>query len=97
MKSSSETFRSFGFQIEEPLSHQALEKWLKTLPPSVIRAKGFVELTGQEGLFEVQATHGQINISPFTREEKPPSMLMLITHPMRTDGLVRGLRKCISD
>jgi G3E family GTPase len=96
MESSSETFRSLGFQIEEPLCHQALEKWLKTLPPSVIRAKGFVELTGQEGIFEVQATRGQVSISKFTIGEKPPAMLVLITHPMRSDGLVKGLKRCIS-
>jgi G3E family GTPase len=96
MKSSSETFRSVGFQIEEPLSHQALEKWLKKLPPSVIRAKGFVELAGQEGVFEVQATHGQVRISRFNNGERPPTVLVLITHPMRTDGLVKGLRRCIS-
>lgn len=96
VESTSETFRSFGFQIEEPLSHHALEKWLKTLPPSVIRAKGFVELTGQKGIFEVQATRGQVSISRFTQGEKPPAMLVLITHPMRTDGLMRGLERCIS-
>ena len=94
-KSTSDTFRSVGFQIEEPLSHQALEKWLKNLPPSVIRAKGFVELTGQEGVFEVQATHGQVSISRFTKGEKPSAMLVLITHPMRTDGLVRRLQSCV--
>lgn len=96
-KSTSETFRSLGFQIEEPLSHQALEKWLKTLPPSVIRAKGFVELTGQKGIFEIQATRGQVSISRFTKEEKPPSILVLITHPIRTDGLLRGLENCLSN
>jgi G3E family GTPase len=95
-KSTSETFRSLGFQIEEPLSPQALEKWLRSLPPSVIRAKGFVELAGREGLFEVQAIHGQMSISRFTRGEKPPSMLVLITHPMRVDGLVKGLKRCVS-
>jgi G3E family GTPase len=97
MESSSETFRSLGFQIEEPLSHQSLEKWLKTLPPSVVRAKGFVELAGQEGIFEIQATRGQVSISQFPGTEKPPSMLVLITHPMRTDGLLRRLTKCLSD
>jgi G3E family GTPase len=95
MPSSSETFRSVGFQIEEPLSHQALEKWLKNLPPSVVRAKGFVELIGQEGVFEVQATRGQVSISRFNKGERPPAMLVLITHPMRTDGLVRRLQSCI--
>lgn len=96
VKSTSEAFRSFGFQIEEPLSHHALEKWLKSLPPSVIRAKGFVELTGRKGIFEVQATRGQVNISRFNKEEKPPATLVLIAHPMRTDGLTRRLKRCIS-
>jgi G3E family GTPase len=85
-----------GFQIDDPLSKTALEKWLNELPPSVLRAKGFVKLHGYNGTFEVQAARGCVDISPFTETAAPDSMLILITHPMRTDGLVKGLQKCIT-
>ena len=94
--STSDTFRTFGFLIESPLSRKALERWLKSLPPSVVRAKGFVELDEQKGLFEVQVTRGQVNITPLSSSANLQAMLVLIAHPMRTDGLVRGLRECIA-
>jgi G3E family GTPase len=95
-KSTSGTFRSFGFQIEDPLSQKALEKWLKNLPPSVIRAKGFVKLDGQKGFFEVQATRGFVNIAPVSTTANLQTTLILIAHPMRTDRLVRGLMGCVA-
>ncbi len=96
-ETTSDTFRSLGFYLEEPLSGELFEKWLKKLPASVVRVKGFVRLAGEPGIFEVQATPGQTAITPFTKEEKPPAMLVVITHPMRVDGLVNGLTKCISE
>jgi G3E family GTPase len=95
-KATSDTFRSFGFQIGDPLSQKALEKWLKNLPPSVIRAKGFVKLEGQKGFFEVQATRGFVNIAPASTTADLQSTLILIAHPMRTDRLVRGLMECVA-
>lgn len=96
IKSTSATFRSFGFQIEEPLSQKALEKWLRNLPSGVIRTKGFVKLDGQKGLFEVQATHGFVKITPFPVPNDIEAILILVAHPMRTDGLVKGLQKCVA-
>ena len=92
----SDSYRSVGFQIEDPLSKPQLEKWLNRLPPSVLRAKGFVKLEGYDGTFEVQAARGYVNIMPFDNAVIPDPMLILITHPMRTDGLVKGLQKCVA-
>jgi len=96
VRPTSETFRSFGFSIEAPLSRKPLEKWLASLPPSVLRAKGFVEIDGQEGLFEVQAARGQVSVTRLTSGEKPDAMLVLVAHPMRSDGLVKGLQRCVA-
>lgn len=95
VKSTSQRFRSFGFRIDEPLSKKELEKWLKTLPVSVVRVKGFVRFAEQNGLFEVQAVCGQVNITAFDKSTDTPSVLVLITHPMRTDGLVKRLQSCV--
>jgi G3E family GTPase len=92
--STSGSFRSFGFRIESPLSKIKLEKWLKTLPASVIRVKGFVRFHDQNGFFEVQSVYGQSSITPFDKSEEPPLIMVLITHPIRTDGLVRRLQNC---
>jgi G3E family GTPase len=92
----SDSYRSVGFQIQDPLSKPQLEKWLNQLPPGVLRAKGFVKLHGFNGTFEVQTANGLVNITPFNSELKPDSMLILITHPIRTDGLVKGLQKCVA-
>lgn len=91
------SFRSFGFEIESALSRKKLEKWLKTLPESVVRLKGFVKLDNQNGVFEVQSAYGQFSITPFDRPEEPPLMLVLITHPIRMDGLVRRLQSCVAE
>jgi G3E family GTPase len=88
-------FRSFGFHVDTPLSRQGLERWLKTLPASVVRVKGFVRLTGYSGFYEVQSVFGQSSITAFDQFIEPPELLVLITHPMRTDGLVRRLQKCV--
>jgi G3E family GTPase len=94
--STSDTFRTLGFLIESPLSRKLLERWLKSLPPSVVRAKGFVELDEQKGLFEVQATRGQVSITSLMTGVRPQAMIVLVTHPMRTDGLLRGLKGCVA-
>jgi G3E family GTPase len=91
-----EAYRSFAFQIETRLHHAALEKWLESLPPSVLRVKGFVRLQGQNGLFEVQATAGQHSIAPFPTRGWQDSMLVAITHPMHPEGLVKGLQDCVA-
>jgi len=94
--STSDNYRSYGFQVREPLRAAALEDWLKTLPPSVIRAKGFIRLAGQPGIYEVQATRGQVTLSRFSGGNTP-AMLVLISHPMRTDGLIKGLERCLTE
>jgi G3E family GTPase len=89
-------YSSFAFQLESRLSQTALEKWLESLPPTVLRVKGFVRLQGQDGLFEVQATQGQFSITPFPTRGWQDSVLVAITHPMPAEGLVRGLQDCVA-
>jgi G3E family GTPase len=93
----SKPFRSYGLQIDSPLSKTRLQKWLNTLPPSVVRVKGFVRLQDQRGFYEIQSVFGQSSIMAFDKTENPPSMLVLVTHPIRTDGLVKRLQDCVID
>jgi G3E family GTPase len=95
-EATSGAYRSFAFLIDSPLLQSALKKWLRTLPRSVIRVKGFVKLKDHKGLFEVQATHRQSSITPFSSEGRPRPIIIVIAHPMRTDGLFRGLQRCVA-
>jgi G3E family GTPase len=89
-------YSSFAFQLESRLSRTALEKWLASLPSTVLRVKGFVRLQGQNGLFEVQATQGQSSITPFPTRGWQDSVLVAITHPMPAEELVRGFQDCVT-
>jgi len=89
-------YSSFAFQLETRLSQTALEKWLESLPPTVLRVKGFVRLQGQNGLFEVQATRGQFSITSFPTRGWQDSVLVAITHPMPAEELVRGFQDCVA-
>ena len=89
-------YSSFAFQLESRLSQTALEKWLESLPPTVLRVKGFVRLQGQNGLFEVQATRGQFSITSFPTRGWQDSVLVAITHPMPAEELVRGFQDCVA-
>ena len=90
------TFRSFAFLIDAPVSELALKKWIASMSKSVVRVKGFVKLEDKHGYFEVQATQGQCVISSFPVYNRQEGVLVIIAHPMRTDGLVHGLQKCIA-
>jgi len=90
-------YRSFAFKLETRLFRNAFEEWLTSLPPDVIRVKGFVRFEGQSGIFEVQATKGQYNITPFPTTRWLDSTLVAITHPMPADKLVKGLKACVAD
>lgn len=88
-------YRSFAFLIDDPLSRPALERWLRALPSSVVRVKGFVRIEGEGGLFEVQAVQGQSSVLRLDAERNIQPVIVVIAHPMRTDGLVRGLERCV--
>jgi G3E family GTPase len=86
---------SFAFKFDVRLYREKLEDWLASLPPTVIRVKGFVRFEGQSGIFEVQATRGRYSINPFNTRRWLDSTLVAITHPMSADELVNGLNQCL--
>ena len=90
-------FQSFAFKLETRLLRNAFEEWLASLPPDVIRVKGFVRFEGQSGIFEVQATKGQYCITPFRTTRWLDSTLVAITRPIPADKLVKGLKACVAD
>ena len=97
---SSGAYRSFAFVVEHTVRRKRLESWLRALPPSVLRVKGFLQLDSGAGLHEVQSTgRREYRITPFSPApgagRPEPPMLVVVAHPMRVDGLIRRLRESL--
>jgi len=89
-------YRSHAFELHGPLARPAVERWFNSLPPSVVRGKGWLRLHGEPGIWEAHYTPGRLSLTPAPaglRQRTP--LLVLISHPMRTDGLFNRLRKCL--
>jgi G3E family GTPase len=89
-------YRSFAFKLEPRLVRSSFETWLKTLPPEVVRLKGFVRFAGESGIFEVQVSRGQNIISPFNTLRWMDATLVVISHPLPAEKILNGLKACIS-
>jgi len=89
-------YRSFAFKLEPRLIRSKFEKWLKVLPPQVLRLKGFVRFEGENGLYEVQVSRAQQNITLFPSLRWMDATLVVISHPMPADKILEGLKSCIS-
>ena len=87
--------KSFAFQFDARLYREPFEEWLSTLPKDVIRVKGFIRFEEESGIFEVQATADQYNITLFPTVRWMDSSLVAISHPMQADDLLAGLRRCV--
>ena len=90
-----DAYKSFAFQFDTRLYRESFEKWLSTLPKDVIRVKGFIRFEEESGIFEVQATSDQYNITLFPTVRWMDSTLVVISHPMQADDLLAGLRECV--
>jgi G3E family GTPase len=88
-------YRSFAFKIDARLLRPEFEKWLNSLPADVLRLKGFVRFAGENGIYEVQVSRGQVGVRLFPTDRWMDATLVAITHPMRADVFVEGLKKCI--
>lgn len=94
-EASADIYRSFAFKIDARFSRGAFEKWLKSLPPEVLRLKGFVRFAGENGVFEVQVSRGQVDIRPFPTDRWLDATLVAITHPVPADVMLKGLKECV--
>jgi len=90
------SYRSFAFKLEPRLVRPKFEAWLKTLPPEVVRLKGFVRFDGENGIFEVQVSRGQSVISLFNTLRWVDATLVVISHPLPAEKILNGLKACIS-
>lgn len=84
-------YQSFTINFDSPLPRPELQAWLRNLPSEVLRVKGFVRFVGQNDLFEIQATGTQSVIAPFETLKWIESYLVIISHPVTPETLLRGL------
>ncbi len=80
--------------LAEPLDRAAFEAWLKDLPPTVWRAKGFVTFAGDERLHVFQVAVGVRAITSVKLEPPPAPVAILIGAEMDEDALRLGLAGC---
>jgi len=90
-----DSYRSFAFKIEARLLRPQFEKWLGSLPPQVLRLKGFVRFAGENGIFEVQVSRGQVSVKEFKTDRWMDATLVVISHPMSAQALLAGLKSSI--
>lgn len=88
-------YTSFAFKIDARLDRSRFESWFRALPSGVLRLKGFVRFEGENGVFQVQVSRGQVSIAPFATDRWIDSALVAVTHPLPADALLSGLRDCV--
>jgi G3E family GTPase len=93
----SEHYVSVAFTQQKPLKKNCLVAWLEKLPKEVLRVKGFVRFSTEDGLFEIQAVRKRYNINPFKTMMRQRSVLVIVARDNLSDNLLRDLEKCTAD
>lgn len=61
-----------------PIKQKSFEKWLKQLPPNVLRGKGLVEMEGSDQFYSFQYASGKSVLRPVTDLYDPTPVVILI-------------------
>ena len=74
-------FNTWSYTTDKPLSHQAVRRAVKTLPPTIYRAKGFVylyDIPGRKGIVHVVGQRSRLIIGEPWGDEKAGTRLVCI-------------------
>jgi len=93
----SERYVNVAFIQQKPLKKECLVAWLEKLPEEVLRVKGFVRFSSEDGLFEVQAVRKHYSINSFKNIIRQRSVLVIIAHRKLPEKLLEDLEKCATD
>jgi len=88
-------YHSFAFKLDTRLLRIPFEKWLESLPADVVRVKGFVRFEGENGIFQVQKSRRQSEVTLFPTDRWMDATLVIIAHPVPADAIVGGLAACV--
>ena len=93
----SEHYINAVFTEQKPLKKNCLVAWLEKLPKEVLRVKGFVRFSTEDGIFEIQAVRRRYNINSFKTIMRQRSVLVIVARNHLPENLMRDLEKCTAD
>lgn len=93
----SERYVNVAFTQQKPLQKSCLVAWLEKLPEEVLRVKGFVRFSGEDGIFEVQAVRKSYSISSFKTIIRQRSVLVIVARNRLPENLLEDLEKCTAE
>ncbi len=91
------TFHSFEYSLSSPLNRERFEAWVASLPPEVLRAKGFVKFTGDPYLYLLQYLPGQSAITPLELDPTSTTQLIFIGLSLNPADLRAGIDYCADE
>jgi G3E family GTPase len=89
----SDRYTSRALTFKSLLKRERLEEWLNNLPSAILRVKGFVRLSGEEGLFEVQAVRRHFTINSLSAITRYISVLVFISNEVLSEHVFTDLEK----
>jgi G3E family GTPase len=93
----SELYVNTVFTQQKPLIKSCLMAWLNKLPEEILRVKGFVRFSNEDGLFEVQAVRKHYTINSFKTITRQRSVLVIVAHNHLPENLLKDLEKCATN
>ncbi|BAU27895.1 G3E family GTPase [Aneurinibacillus soli] len=73
------------------LPRMAFENWMRSLPPTVYRAKGFIHVTDTPRLFLFQYAYGEPMLIPYNSDRPCEDVLVFIGDNLDTDRIEQAL------
>lgn len=94
---------SVSFSLKEPLDEGRFQAWIGAIlqeqGPDILRAKGILQIKGEDKRFAFQAVHMMADgdyITPFKDGEERVSRLVFIGRHLNGDALRRGFERCVA-
>jgi G3E family GTPase len=91
----SHPFFTWSYASDQPLAFKAVREVIQTLPPNIIRAKGFVyfsEVPSQRGIFQLAGKRVSLYLAEPWGERRPHTQLMFISTQEDIDTMDLQLR-----
>ncbi len=87
-------FHSLSCRLLRPLARERFERFMQSLAPDVVRAKGFVRFEGEAGLWVTMYVNGDLYIRPVTLSPSPEEHLVFIGAKLDHARLAKDLAAC---
>ncbi|WP_096201067.1 CobW family GTP-binding protein [Bacillus sp. FJAT-45350] len=90
-------FQAIKFDGISVIDRIMLEKWLKQLPDTVVRAKGIVQLTETPRPFQFQYASGQLHLSKIQQDKKIDPCIIIIGHGLEVEKLRESFEESVNN